>query len=444
MTAPGPYMGRPHLGGKRPGPSALGPGAVAYGEHWERVILHLDMNAFFAAVEQQANPHLRGKPVLITGSRKWRSVVSTASYEARRYGISAGMPTGEAVRLCPSAVMVPADGHKYASALREFTATAEGFSPVVEVFSIDELFLDITGTFGRWGTPRALGRALKDAIKSELGLTCSVGIAPNKMLAKLASGMEKPDGLTVLRPSTVADTLEDLPVTELAGIGARMALHLRRLGAWTCGRLARVPRRRLRARFGIIGEVLSDMARGVDRRPVVPYERIEDARSVGHSTTLTHDIYDEDEIRRVFLMLCERVGRRMRKGSYSGRCVSAYCRYPDFFTVGRSHRLDRFVDEGMDIFEAGRHLLPGDMTRRGVRLLGVSVSMLIRHARPLGLFEQRRDRLTEAVDALNEKYGEAGLARASLLPGQVHPITTLPTIHPNPSPIRAVFGMDIG
>jgi len=444
MTSPGSYTGRPHLGGKRPGPSAPGAGAVAYGEPWERIVLHLDMNAFFAAVEQQANPHLKGKPVLITGSRKWRSVVSTASYEARRYGISAGMPTGEAVRLCPNAVMVPADGHKYASALRELTAIAEGFSPTVEVFSIDELFLDITGTFERWGTPRRLGHALKDAIKSELGLNCSVGIAPNRMLAKLASGMEKPDGLTVLRPSAVADVLEDLPVTELAGIGSPMEVHLRRLGAWTCGQLARVPRRRLKARFGIIGEILSDMVRGVDRRPVVPYDRIEDARSVGHSTTLAHDIYDEEEIKRVFLMLCERIGRRMRKGSYSGRCISAYCRYPDFFTAGKSHRLSRFVDEGLDIFEAGWPLLPEDMTKRGVRLLGVSVSTLIRHARPQGLFEERRDRLVETIDAVNEKYGAVGLVRASLLPGRVHPITTLPTIHPNPSPIRAVFGMDIG
>jgi DNA polymerase-4 len=437
-------MGRPHLGGKRPGPAALGPGAEAYGERWERVVLHLDMNAFFASVEQMANPMLKGKPVLIAGSRKWRSVVSTASYEARKYGISAGMSTIEAIRLCPHAEIVPADGNKYASALRDIVAIGERFSPTVEVYSIDEVFLDLTKTFNRWGTPRATGRAVQRAIADELDLPCSVGVAPNKTLAKLVSGLEKPEGLTVIKPSLVGELLDDLPVTEIAGIGRKMEVHLARLGIRTCGDLGRTPLRKLRARFGIIGEVLHDMGRGVDRRPVVPYDRVEDARSVGHSVTLRHDISHPEEIRRVFLMLCEKVGRRMRKGEYSGRCVSATCRYPDFYTVGRSHRLKNYIDEGKDIFRAGWPLLPDDMEGKGVRLLGVSVSILLRYGKPLKLYEQRRERLTGVIDEINEKYGGNALVRASIKRGSTHPITTLNTIHPNPSPLRAVFGMDIG
>ncbi len=409
--------GRPLLGGARPGPAALGASAVAYGERWPRVIIFLDMNAFFVNVERRAKPWLGGKPVLVVGSRKARSVVAACSYETRVFGVKSGMPSEEARRLCPGAVVVAADVAKYTHALREVVTRAHHYTPAVEISSIDELALDVTATFHRWGTPRACAAAFQREIIEELGLPCSLGVAPNKMLAKVAAGLEKPNGLTVLRPSQLDAFLSDLPVTELPGIGAKLGEHLRRLGATTCGRLGRLRLSRLRGRFGIIGDVLRDMARGIDRRPLMPHYAYEEARSVGNTITLNRDIYEPAELRRTFLWLCERVGRRLRGEGYCGRCVYAVARYPDFYTVGRSHRLRRYVDEGMDLFRAGWPLLPEDMSDRGVRMLGVSASMLLYHCKPGDLFEQRRDRLTAALDCLNEKYGRATLTRAALLDG---------------------------
>jgi len=409
--------GRPLLGGERPGPSELGPGALAYGEPWERVVIFLDMNAFFVNVERKAKPALVGKAVIVVGSRKERSVVCSASYETRAFGVRSGMPSNEALRLCRNAVVLPADVHKYTHALREVVARAHRYTPQVEVASIDELALDVTATFGRWGTPRDCAAAFQREVIDELGLPCSLGVAPNKLMAKVGAGLEKPNGLTVLRPSQLATFREDLPTTELPGIGAKLGEHLRRLGISTCGELGRASRSRLRGRFGIIGDVLGDMGRGVDRRPVVAHYDYEEAKSVGNSITLRRDVYGEEEIRRTFLWLCERVARRLRGDGYCGRCIHAYVRYPDFFTVGKSHRLDHYVDEGAAVFRAGWPLLPGDMTARGVRLLGVSVSMLLYHGKPRTFFEMRRDRMTEAVDALNEKYGREALTCAALLPG---------------------------
>jgi DNA polymerase-4 len=409
--------GRPLLGGERPGPATLGPGAEAYGERWERVIIFLDMNAFFVNVEARAKPWLRGKPVLVVGSRKQRSVVAACSYETRAFGVKSGMPSEEARRLCRDAIIVPADIPKYTHAIREVVARAHGYTPVVEIASIDELALDVTTTFRRRGTPRDCAAAFAREVREDLGLPCSLGVAPNKMMAKVAAGLEKPNGLTVVRPSQLEPFLEELPTTELPGIGEKMGEHLRRLGARTCGQLGRLPLSRLKARFGIVGEVLRNMGRGIDRRPLTTHYDYEEAKSVGNTITLNRDTYDAGELRRTFLWLCERVARRLRGEGYCGRCVYAIARYPDFYTVGKSHRLPRYVDEGMDLFRAAWPLLPGDMAERGVRMLGVSVSMLLYHCKPGNLFELRRDRLTATLDVLNKRYGREALKRATLLPG---------------------------
>jgi DNA polymerase-4 len=390
---------QPLLGGKRPGPSAFA-GTSVYGERWERVVLHVDMDQFFCAVERRVNPTLHGKPLVVTGSRKERSVVAAASYESRRFGIKAGTSTGEAKRQCPDLVTVPADIHRYTHALRKVVVIASRFTPYVEISSIDELALDATATWPRYSSPGELSALFKEAIRKELGLRCSVGAAENKLLAK----------------SEVPNLLENLQTTYMPGIGEKVGEYLADLGARTCGQLGRLPLRRLRARFGVVGESLQMLGRGIDRRPVVPFWSDEEVKSVGNSLTVPRDVREPEEVGRVLLWLSERVGRRLRGDGYVGRRVACAVRYPDFFTVARSHALKRFVDDGGDICRCAGLLVPNDVEKKGARMLAVSVSMLVRGARPSHLFEQKRDRLTEALDRLNEMYGRDCLVRAALLP----------------------------
>jgi DNA polymerase-4 len=406
---------QPLLGGKRPGPSAFA-GTSVDGERWERVVLHVDMDQFFCAVERRVNPALLGKPLVVTGSRKERSVVAAASYESRRFGIKAGTSIGEAKRRCPGLITVPADIHRYTHALRRVVVVASRFTPAVEISSIDELALDATATWQRYGSPGELATRFKEAIRRELGLRCSVGIAENKLLAKYAAGTEKPDGLTVVVPSEVPDLLKDLQTTDMPGIGEKVGEYLADLGARTCGELGRLPLRRLHARFGVVGESLQMLGRGIDRRPVVPFWSDEEVKSVGNSLTVPRDVREPEAIARVLLWLSERVGRRLRGDGYVGRRVACAVRYPNFFTVARSHALKRFVDDGGDICRCAALLVPNDVGKKGARMFAVSVSMLVRGARPTHLFEQERDRLTEALDRLNEVYGRDCLVRAALLP----------------------------
>jgi DNA polymerase-4 len=392
------------------------PGLDIFGEHWERVVLHVDMDQFFCAVERRVNPALSGKPLVVTGSRKKRSVAAAASYESREYGIKAGMPVGEAKRRCPDLITVPADIHRYTHALRRVVIIASRFTPHVEISSIDELALDATATCGRYCSPDELATQLKEAVRVELGMSCSIGVAENKLLAKYAAGSDKPDGLTVLSPSEVPDLLKNLPTTDMPGIGEKIGEYLADLGARTCGELGRIPLKRLIARFGVIGESLRMLGRGIDRRPVVPFWSDDKIKSVGNSLTVPRDVREPGEIGRVLLWLSERVGRRLRGDGYVGRRVTCAVRYPDFFTVARSHAQKRFVDDGGDIYRCAALLLPVDITEKGVRMLAVSVSMLARGARPTHLFEQKRDKLTEAIDRLNELYGRDSIVRATLLP----------------------------
>jgi DNA polymerase-4 len=406
---------QPLLGGKRPGASAFS-GVDVAGERWERVVLHIDMDQFFCAVERQVNPALTGKPLVVTGSRKKRSVIAAASYESREYGIKAGMSIGKAKCHCPKLVTLPADIHRYTHALRRVVVIASRFTPVVEISSIDELALDATPTCERYGSPDELASQLKEAVRVELGLSCSIGVAENKLLAKYAAGIGKPDGLTVLVPSEVPNLLKNLPTTAMPGIGEKVGEYLADLGARTCGELGRIPLRRLKARFGVVGESLRMLGRGIDRRPVVPFWSNDEVKSVGNSLTVPRDVREPAEIGRVLLWLSERVGRRLRGDGYVGRRVACAVRYPNFFTVARSHAQKRFVDDGGDIYRCAALLLPVDIAEKGARMLAVSVSMLARGARPKHLFETKRDKLTAAIDRLNELYGRDCLVRATLLP----------------------------
>ncbi len=382
-----------------------------------RSILHIDMNAFFASVEQQANPALRGRPMAVIGSKE-RGVILSPSYEARASGVKTGMMYWEAGRRCPEIILVPADSAKYSHACERLIDIWKEFTPLVELFSIDEAFLDVTGCEALFGDPLRIAIAIKERTWAETGLTCSVGVAPNKLLAKLGSDMQKPDGLVLIAPDDVAAALEDLPVKEICGIGPSLTQGLAAMGVQTCGELGRTPLRKLTARFGIIGERLRDMGLGIDDDPVVTLDaqEREEAKSVGHSMTLDEDCADTAMIERHILQLAEKVGRRLRRGSYTGRTVSLTLRYADFHTFSKQKQLRHAVSHGLDIYAAALGIFRSIKLRQPVRLVGISVSGLERNSVQVPLFEEERKRkfAAEAMDTINDKYGDFTVTWGSL------------------------------
>ncbi len=381
--------------------------------------MHIDMNAFFASVEQRSNPALRGKPVAVIGS-DGRTVVTTASYEARALGVKTGMNRFEAKRACPELIFVVGNNRKYTDTSIRIVAIFEDFTPEVEVFSIDEAFLDVTASLPLLKSPEDIARSIKRRIKDEIGITCSVGIAPNKLVAKLASGMEKPDGLVLIRPEEVAGVLETMPVGKLCGIGPRLTYHLEGMGVRTCGELSRYPVGLLRRRFGIVGERLSLMARGIDTSPVVATGKERDAKSVGHSTTLRKDISDGPELRRYILKLSEMVARRARRYGLKGSRVALTIRYADFYTFTRQRQLPEPTDDSRTIARAARMILKGLRITSMVRLVGVSISRLVKGPAQLSLFdsELRRETLLRAMDSVNDRFGDFTLTWAELMDGK--------------------------
>jgi DNA polymerase-4 len=385
----------------------------------ERVIMHMDMDAFFASVEQRVNPALRGRPIVVCGGGR-RTVVAAASYEARPYGIRSGMPLYEAQRKCPDLLVVQADIPTYVDASLRILDILQGFTPDVEVYSIDEAFLDVTGSLVLFGGAERIARMIKERINKELRLTCSIGIAPNKLLAKLASTMHKPNGLQVIRKKEeVSSLLADLPVEEMWGIGPSLATYLHEMGITTCGQLGRVPSGILERRFGLIGRMLHRMARGMDVSPVVPLGAEPHARSRGHSMTLDQDIHSKEEIAWYVLLLAEMVGRRLRSGGYAGRTVVLTLRYSDFRTFSRRMTLKRYITTGPQINEVAMRILDGIRLRDSVRLVGVSLANLIRGRVQIPLFEgeRKREDLILAMDRVNDRYGEFTLSWGPLLGG---------------------------
>lgn len=376
-------------------------------------IMHIDMNAFFASIEQRDNPGLRGKPIAVTGAAK-RTVVTTASYEAREYGVKTGMNRYEAKRVCPQLIFVTGDNGKYIDASVKILDILKDFSPKVEACSIDEAFLDIKGI--NTPSPEDLASRIKGRIMDEIGLTCSVGIAPNKLLAKLASDMKKPDGLVVIREEDVAPILEDLPVRELCGIGPRLTVHLGGLGITTCGQLGRFPASVLRERFGIIGERLKDMGRGIDPSPVIPAGEEERAKSVGHSMTLPQDISDKAVLKGYILKLSEMVGARARAHGLKGRKVTLTLRYADFYTFTRQRTLSMHTNDTRVIYNLAVEIMESLRLKSSVRLVGVSISGLAENCPQMELFDEgrRREALLKAVDFINSHFGEFTLTWGTL------------------------------
>ena len=396
-------------------------------------ILHIDMNAFFASVEQRANPALRGKAMAVGGSAH-RGVILSPSYEARAFGVKTGMTYWEARRKCPELVVVQADSAKYAHTCERLLGIWRDFTPLVEMFSIDEAFLEVTGCEALFGDPVRIAIRIKERIHHETGLTCSIGIGPNKLLAKLGSDMQKPDGLVLISHNDVDAVLEDMHVKEICGIGPNLTRALAGMGIRTCGELGRAPLRRLTARFGIVGERLRDMGLGIDDDPVVATESEAEgeARSMGHSMTLNEDCSDPAMIERHILQLSEKVGRRLRRGSYTGRTVSLTLRYADFHTFSRQRRLRHAVNHGLDVYAAATDILRHIPLLQPIRLVGVSVSGLERDMAQMPLFrdERRRQLIAEAMDEINDQYGDFTVTWGTLVERRRHERVISPSWRP--------------
>jgi DNA polymerase IV len=385
-----------------------------------RTVMHIDMNAFFASVEQSANPDLLGKPIAVVGGGG-RTVITTSSYEARAFGVKTGMAIWEGKRHCPELIVVIGDNKKYTYTSTKINEIFRDYTPEVEAFSIDESFLDITGSIKLFGSAESIAYLIKARIKHQFGITCSIGIAPNKLLAKLASDMQKPDGLTIIPPEKVKSVLEAMPIKELCGIGKNMDRMLKMMSIYTCGELGRCDEDRLTKKFGIVGRRLKQMGQGIDDSPVVPYGREDDVKSVGHSMTLERDISDPQEIRRFLLQLSEMVGSRARRYNVGGKTIHLYVRYADFFSSwGKQTSLKSFINLSDDIYKTALGILETVQLEQPVRLMGVSLSNLKHQAEQLPLFVEDRKKLfaTQAMDIINDRYGRAAVTYGTLLPGK--------------------------
>ena len=381
----------------------------------ERVILHVDLDAFFAAVEQRDRPELRGKPVIVGGGGpNQRGVVSAASYEARKFGVQSAMPLRTAGRLCPHGVFLPVDGRKYQSVSREVMAILRRFTPQVQPISIDEAFLDVTGSQALFGNGEAIGRTIKATIRAEVGLTASVGVGTTKLVAKIASELRKPDGLVVVPPGGEAAFLAPLPISRLWGVGGKTAEALRDFGVVTIGDLAGLPPDALVRRFGKHGAALVDRAHGRDPDPVATGDP---AKSIGHEHTFDVDTADREVIERTLLGMADGVAWRLRASGLTAVTVTLKLRDSSFTTITRQTGLEVPADLTEPIYEAAVGLLRRELHGQRIRLVGVTASNF-RDREQLALFgddDPRRRQTAEALDRIRRKYGERAVTRARLV-----------------------------
>lgn len=383
----------------------------------QRWILHIDMDAFFASVEQLDNPDLRGKPVAVGGSSD-RGVVSAASYEVRKYGVHSAMSVVKARQLCPDIVLVPGRMKRYKEISRMAMGVLSEFSPTVEKASVDEAYLDGTGLERLFGPIEEVGRQIKARMVEATGLTCSVGAAPVRFLAKIASDMDKPDGMYIIRHDEVNDFLRDLPVKKIPGVGKKLVEILQRLRVTTCGDVLRHDRDYWEERLGKYGGALHDRARGIDPAGVVTTSA---SKSCSAENTFHEDTSDRKVLRKWLLAQSERVGEDLRKHGYKGRTVTLKVKFADFKQITRSLSLAARTDNTTVIFETACNLLKQVELRRAVRLIGVGVSNFDGRNRQVNLFEdaprelEETSELDRAIDEVRNKFGSAAVTRVDLL-----------------------------
>ncbi len=382
------------------------------------------MDAFYPAVEVLDNPELRGKPVIVGGGRE-RGVVSSASYEARRFGVHSAQPIATAVRLCPNAAHIDITGlrgrmHRYREVSKQIFEIFMRFTPLVEPLSIDEAFLDVTGSERLLGDPVEIAKAVKATVQDEIGLTVSAGVAPSKFVAKIASDMDKPDGLTVVPFERVRSFLDPLPIDKMWGVGKVTREALARLNIHTFKDLRGFDSDFLQRKFGKNGVRMHRLSMGMDERDVVPGH---ETKSVGNERTFMRDIMEPGDAKKAILALATQVGRRMRRKKMTGKTVSLKVKYHDFKQITRAKTLAKPTDDGLEIYRVACDLLQKtEVGKRPVRLLGISLSQLCfaDAAGQLSLFNndqsvQKRKELNMALDSIAEKHGGQSIRPATLL-----------------------------
>jgi DNA polymerase-4 len=384
-----------------------------------KAIIHLDMDAFYPAVEILDNPGLKGKPVIVGGGRE-RGVVSSASYEARTFGVHSAQPMATAMRLCPNGVFLPVRMSRYKEVSKQVFEIFFRFTPLVEPLSIDEAFLDVTGSIRLFGEPVGIAKRIKQMVVEETGLTISAGVAPSKFVAKIASDMDKPDGLTVVPSDQLREFLNPLPIKKMWGVGKVTQEALARLNVRTFKDLSLMPLKVLERQFGKQGLKMHHLSMGIDPREVIPEH---DAKSIGHEETFPQDIIDRGAAKKELLSLANKVARRMRREGVIGRTITLKVKYSDFVQITRSKTLPTPTDDGPEIYSnVCRLLKKTEVGKRPVRLLGISLSQLsaIGSETQLGLFNPdgealKRKELHAAIDSLHEKFGEKSIRPGTLL-----------------------------
>lgn len=387
-----------------------------------RVILHIDMNAFYCSVHEAVEPDLyKGKPLAVAGSVELRKgIVVTSSYAARKLGIKTGMQVRQALKLCPDLILIRPDFDLYRNFSRRFMQIVYGYSPMVESMSIDECFVDITGS-KQFGTPLEIANSIQTRIMQELKLPCSIGVAPNKLLAKMGSDMKKPNGITILRLRDVPSVFWDKPCNYLYGIGKKTAEKLTRLGIHTLGQLAVGDDSLLSKHFGVLGAHLKRSANGIDPSAVNPEQ--EQSKSIGHTTTLPRDYTDRIEIHRVLLNLADQVARRLRKQELMTSTIQITIRDPEMRTITRSLTLPTPTEHMDDIYRTSCQLYDHQWEEGNpVRLLGITLQNLIAKEESyvqLDLFDYtkqpRRENLNRVMDGLRDKFGEGVILTAGMM-----------------------------
>ena len=389
-------------------------------ETMERIVLHIDMDAFYASVEQLDHPDLRGKPVIVGGSSN-RGVVSAASYEARKFGVRSAMPIFQAKKRCPQGIFVPVRMRRYKEMSDRVMEILETYSPIVEQVSIDEAYLDLTGLERLHGSSERIARRIKEEIRSVTSLSCSIGIAPNKFLAKVASETNKPDGLTVIPTHDAPEVARRLPVGKVPGVGKKTVERLEKLKVTRLGDLLRAPEAELLKAVGKFAYTLLEFARGVDDSPVVSHT---DAKSISSEETFEENTNDYEVLKKELLVQAEEVGRRLRKHGLKGGTVTLKLRRADFVRITRSVSFSEPTDSTNVLYGWALKLLDAVDLSEKFRLIGMAVSGFARSENPpaqLSLFagKGRRDgswrEIEKAMDSITEKFGHEAIKRGSLI-----------------------------